>query len=393
MKPAILFVDDEPRVLNGLRRTLVPYMDWWDMEFIEGGEAAIAALERRPRDIVVSDMVMPGMDGAELMRRIYHGFPATIRIILTGHSDPSLIKRSLPFVHQYLMKPCEINLLLATLAKAVDVAALLNDEGIGAIVRGISCLPPILDRYQELTQEIALPEPSISRIADIVGRDLSITAKILRFVNSAFFGLRRIIATPAEAVSYLGIETVSALVLGCEIFKRFENGPVPVVYLEYLSRHGLEVGGGARKLARAQRLSENHVNLALIGGLLHDVGKLVLYHHFPTEYQRVILDHFRGTSLVEAERECLGVSHCQAGAYLLGVWGMSFQLVSIVLHHHAPLPWDLDGLTPLAAVHLVNRWSSLAPEDDEESIPPGLAGQEPVWRAAWRDDMKKEGKE
>ncbi len=95
----ILFVDDEPNVLAGVRRTLYGMRSEWDMAFAEGGEKALEMFREAPFDVVVSDMRMPGMDGAELLRRIKAEYPRTIRFILSGHSDKEMIIRSVGLAH------------------------------------------------------------------------------------------------------------------------------------------------------------------------------------------------------------------------------------------------------------------------------------------------------
>jgi YesN/AraC family two-component response regulator len=85
-RPHILFVDDEPRILGGMRRMLRTYRDRWDMSFAEGGEAALVALRDRPCDVIISDYRMPGMNGAQLLEHVRSEFPATARVILSGQT-------------------------------------------------------------------------------------------------------------------------------------------------------------------------------------------------------------------------------------------------------------------------------------------------------------------
>src|SRR5665213_2599652 len=83
----VLFVDDEPQVLEGLRRRLQPLMTKWQMTFVDSGADALSRFEHAPHDVIVSDISMPGMDGAQLLHAISERWPATIRIALSGMSD------------------------------------------------------------------------------------------------------------------------------------------------------------------------------------------------------------------------------------------------------------------------------------------------------------------
>ena len=107
MKKHILFVDDEPNVLQGLQRMLRPMRHTWDMHFAGGGQEALTLLEQTTFDVVVSDLSMPGMDGVQLLTHITARYPHTVRIILSGYADGEMMRRAVGLAHQYLSKPCE----------------------------------------------------------------------------------------------------------------------------------------------------------------------------------------------------------------------------------------------------------------------------------------------
>src|SRR5450755_4506465 len=102
----LLFVDDEPNVLQGLQRQLRPMRNEWDMHFVENGQKALDFMAAQPVDIVVSDMMMPGMDGAQLLSEVVRRHPQTVRLILSGHAEREAVLRLVGPAHQYLSKPC-----------------------------------------------------------------------------------------------------------------------------------------------------------------------------------------------------------------------------------------------------------------------------------------------
>src|SRR5690349_17636118 len=104
---SVLFVDDEPRVLDGLRRTLHNHRERWTMRFAKDAAEALAMLAVEPSDVVVADMRMPGMNGGELLRVVHDRFPQTTRIVLSGQTDSFGLCRHLGSVHHYLHKPCD----------------------------------------------------------------------------------------------------------------------------------------------------------------------------------------------------------------------------------------------------------------------------------------------
>jgi CheY-like chemotaxis protein len=116
----ILFVDDEAAVLLALRIAMRKDRQRWDMVFAAGGEVALAEVRKQPFDLVVSDMRMPGMDGATLLHRIKDECPATARIVLSGHADDEMHQRTVSAADQWLCKPCDTTTLRDAIARSID---------------------------------------------------------------------------------------------------------------------------------------------------------------------------------------------------------------------------------------------------------------------------------
>ena len=132
----ILFVDDESNILQGLQRMLRPMRHDWQMYFAESGADALALLAENPIDVVISDMRMPRMDGAQLLHDIRDRYPQIVRIILSGYSEKEMIVRSVHSAHQYLMKPCDPEILRETISRACALRDLLADENLRRFVDG-----------------------------------------------------------------------------------------------------------------------------------------------------------------------------------------------------------------------------------------------------------------
>ena len=119
MRPRILFVDDDVDVLESLRDALRKDRQRWDLAFATGGDAALEELAQRPRNVVVSDMRMPGMDGAELLTRIKAQHPTVARLVLSGHAEQEAMERAMRVAQEFLSKPCQIAVLRATIERAL----------------------------------------------------------------------------------------------------------------------------------------------------------------------------------------------------------------------------------------------------------------------------------
>lgn len=359
----ILFVDDEPNILEGIHRMLHSMRNQWDMTFVESGKEALDMLARKHFDIVLSDMQMPGIDGAELLGIVRERYPHMIRIILSGHSDEEMIMRSVKSTHQFLVKPCDAHTLKATLERAFIIQDLLNNKKLRKIVSGIKKLPSLPRLYNLIMDETNSPDPTLKRVSDIIAQDMAMTARILQVVNSAFFGLSQEITGIQQATTYLGLETLRLLVISVHLFSNFkEDQAIYGFSIEDLWKHSLMVGSLAKDIATAQLADKNTIQDAMMAGILHDIGKLILLNA-PTE-SRLVNDLVKekGCSHLHAENEIMGTSHAEVGAYLLGIWGIPHKVVESVGFHHKPSKICGNNFTALTAVHIAN--AMLKQEED-----------------------------
>ena len=150
----ILFVDDQENVLSALRRMLHGRRDKWQMQFANSGQEAIELLEQQPFDVVVTDMRMPGIDGAELLARARERWPSTVRIVLSGQSEPERILRSMETTHVYLSKPCDANRLTSVVTQSSILRDRLRDADMKRMVSQIAGAPCQVSVYEELVEKL-----------------------------------------------------------------------------------------------------------------------------------------------------------------------------------------------------------------------------------------------
>jgi len=352
VKKRILFVDDEPNILSGLQRMLRGMRDQWDMAFAEGGDQALALMADRAFDVVVTDMRMPGMSGADLLREVQARHPAVVRIVLSGHAEKELITQCVGVAHQFISKPCDPDELKALISNASVLGEDLLDQAMKRIVGSMDRLPPVPRLYQGLRDILADEHAGNEEVARFIEQDMAMTAKVLQLVNSAFFGLRRNIETALDAVNYLGMETVRSLVLINGIFESAAPFATHGFDLQDLWEHSLSVAHGAKLLAASEGLARLQQEQAFVGGILHDLGVLVLATNFPEAYGQVLHEvRAARAPLSRAERAVFGVSHSEVGAYLVGIWALPASVLKVVSLHHRPFESLDPGFTPLVAVH------------------------------------------
>lgn len=348
----ILFVDDEPRVLEGLRRMLRPLRHEWQMAFASSGAQALDILALMPFDVLVTDMRMPGMDGAQLLEAVRTRFPSVLRIILTGQCNRDTLLRGVSLAHRHLTKPCDPDTLKDTVARACALQQLLNSSSLQALASRLDSVPSLPSLYLQVVKELEAREPSMPTIGRIIGQDMGMTAKILQLANSALFSLPRRVGSAAQAVVLLGVETTRALVLAAHVFSRIDPHLLQSLALESLWRHSMTVSALARRIAQTEQADETTLGYAATAGMLHDIGKVVLASQWPKAYQEALArTRQENIPLWEAERAVFGAGHAEVGAYLLGLWGLPDPIMEAVAWHHQPEVCPGDHFTLLTAVH------------------------------------------
>lgn len=351
-KQQILFVDDEPMLLQGLQRLLRPFRTEWDMSFVESGQAALERMAEHPFDVIVTDMRMPGMNGAELLKEVRARYPAMVRIVLSGHADKELVAQCVGTAHQYISKPCDPDQLKAMIRNACILSGRLVDEEVRRVIGAIDRLPVIPEIYLELKEALSQEDADPATLGAIIQKDIGMTAKILKLVNSSFFGLRRVISTPQEAATYLGLDTLKTLVLTNSVFEQSKPLKTKLLSISDIWHQSMAVAAGAKAIAQAEGLKRDGVEWAFVGGVLHDIGVLILASNFTETYDQVAdLVVAERVSISTAEQEFFGVSHAEVGAYLLGLWGLPADILNIVSLHHRVHLQDEGHATALIAVH------------------------------------------
>jgi HD-like signal output (HDOD) protein/CheY-like chemotaxis protein len=398
MHKRLLFVDDEPMVLDGLRRALWSMRNEWEMEFVSDGAAALEALDREPFDAIISDMRMPNMDGAQLLEAVKERHGDVVRIVLSGQSSKEAVLRSVAPAHQFLSKPCDLNELKNRLNQAFTSRDLLRNQPLASIVSRMRSIPSLPTLYNDLTAALRSENTSLGQIEQIISKDVGMAAKILQLANSAFIAAHGRVSSLHEALSLIGAETVRSLTLSIHVFSQFDRNGVTAVYFPAIWEHSVSAASLAHRIAMSETRSKAAAEESFTTGLIHDVGKIVLLAELPNEYRRVI-QGLNGASrnFYELEMKYIGCSHEQIGAYLMSVWGLPQSIVQAVEHHHHPSEIGNEKFTPLSAVHcadviassgdsaLVNRDVEL---DTRHAEALGLAAKMPEWTGFYEDHQR-----
>lgn len=334
--------------------------------FCSSGEEALELMATRSFDVIVSDMRMPGMDGAAVLAQAERRFPECARIILSGYTHYEAALRALPVCHRFLSKPLRAEDLRMVLLRTVALHQLLSDDRMRKLVGAAKDLPARPQVYFQLRSALANPATPIRNIARIVERDAGVTGRLMRAVNNAFFAPAQRITNAQQAVSHLGTELLTGLVLSLECFGNFEDT---------LAECSLVPSTLERKAYLAASITSELLSDttqrqdAFLAALMHDSGLLLSAARQPDLVaQAVQLSATEHTSLAAAERKLWGTTHGEIGAYLLGLWGLPYPVVEAVARCHAPDQHSGPEIDVAAAVYLAAALSDAAMSGDTSAV-------------------------
>ncbi|MAY42115.1 MULTISPECIES: HDOD domain-containing protein [unclassified Neptuniibacter] len=233
---------------------------------------------------------------------------------------------------------------------------ILGQEKVRDLVGSVKILPSIPDIYVELNQALSSPRCNARMIATIIEKDMAMAAKLLQLVNSACFVLERNINNLQEAVSLLGVREVRDLVLTSKVFENYPQDSCWSSFaFEHIRDRSVLVAGLAREICRTVKASPEVTDQAFLAALLQDFGMLIFATHDPMGYQKVMQEASDlNQPLYAVEKMRMGVSHTEAGAYLLSLWNISPAVIETVLFHHFPASSKSDDFTALTAVHVAD---------------------------------------
>ena len=372
LRTRILFVDDEVTLLRLMKLGMRSMANEWDMHFVESAEEALKLINLQPFDVVITDMRMPGMNGAQLLNRILHEHPKTVRIVLSGYADLSEVTNCVGLTHQFLDKPCSLDDLKNCLRRVTNVQSHLHHEKIRAATAGLKNLPSLPKVYFEIAEAIQSPECSTELIAEIASRDPGLSAKLLQLANSAFFGFGRKVYSVDEAVQLLGVSIIQSLALATPLYSSFDQQKCPGFPLEQIWDHSAQVGSLGRKLFRQYMDDPQLAEQAFAAGILHDLGKLILADSLGAEYGEVLKESGETkTPLHLVEQNKLHTTHAEVGAYLLAIWGLPIPLVEAVACHHQPHRCGTKEVCLSGIVHIADALQHTQPgHPDMTPTPP-----------------------
>jgi HD-like signal output (HDOD) protein len=205
-----------------------------------------------------------------------------------------------------------------------------------ALVQKITDLPTLPAMMATITRLMQDPRTSAEELGRAIASDPALVSKVLKLVNSAFYGFPGRISTITQAIVILGFSTIRNVVLTTSVLKAFSKNPTHGFDVGKFWEHCLLTGAIARSLAVEREA--NFIEETFIAGLLHDMGRIVLGQKLPQEFEKVLLAKEKaGITQLAAEQSVLNLTHGDIGCWLARKWNLPIPFVEVMRCHHFPL--------------------------------------------------------
>ena len=356
----ILLVGDDANLSTELLEYVADLGEEWQLQNVADGNAAIASVASAAIDAVIVAPTLPDLTPATLLGQIRTLRPETIRIALiaAGNSQQAPAARIIGVAHRFLPLPLSPEVLLDALTSLEALRELLDSPRLRSAIGRIEKLPSPPHLYLSLMQALEEDEDSdAADIAKLVAADPAIAAKVLQLSNSAFFNSGRSITDLRGAVTRLGLATLRDLVLASEVFA------IPAI--SPAERNALQARALLSSRLAAKMLPANSAELGATAALLADIG--------------LLLPGIRNEREPAAEGD-ERPGHAEAGAYLLGLWGLPMPIIEAVAFHLQPQRSSTRGFWVTGAVHVASALANQGPIDEKYLERAGVLAKLDTWR-------------
>lgn len=337
-KPKVLFVDDEVMILRTIKRMFLK--ENIEVLIAQSAKEGLEVLEKEDIEIVISDFMMPEMDGLQFLKKVKELYPDVNRVILSGYVEQNAVITAVTqgIATSYFAKPWDSEEIKKGITKIIEIKEIIGCAEMLAVINSIEKLPSLPSIYNELLIAIS-DDKSTKEIADIITKDVSLSTRILQIVNSAFTG-GVAISSIERAVIQLGVNLIKDILLTISLHS--DDNKITMKQEKLMAdifEHSLLVNKIFHILHKEfynEPVDKKYSSL----GILHDIGKIIQCLYFPDKYEKILeLRHINPGMeqyTIEAELGLESFSHTRLGAFFIKWWNLPDIGVEVNLYHHSP---------------------------------------------------------
>lgn len=307
-------------------------------------EDALGKLSEAEFHVVIASTSLSPVNCEDFLTSVSSQYPTAMRIIIEDVEIPA----SLGIAHFSFQMPINGQELKESIEAFADSQKAVTKKEIVTAVAGIKTLPSPPKVYMQLNAVLKNENTDSLKIAEIITQDPALAAKVLQFANSAVMAKGRHVQSIPEAITKMGIDTLCCIVMTAELFAYEPDIPNFSLIEEQL--HSLSTAKLAASIVKPELKQET-----LIAGLLHDLGKLILFEINPALTKRFIKERSTTSDNIALERQIFSTDHSQIGGYLLHMWAFPYPVIEAVILHHSPEKLLKKSFGVAQAVYLANK--------------------------------------
>ncbi|HPY96946.1 MAG TPA: response regulator [Candidatus Cloacimonadota bacterium] len=325
-------------------------------------------LIQKDLDIIIINKDVESISYLDFLHKIKESYPYLVRILVADEWSKELIIKTNNLVHLIIEKSFMSETLVDTIIRAIQLQKLLENKNLSRLINSFDELPIMQNTYIELLHLLKSPDVPLKKIADLIAKDYSLTARTLQVSNMSIFTHIGRINNVQNAVVFLGTNVLKAIVLYLQVFNFESENLQAVKTIKALESHSTKVAEFAKTCAQYYKCSNEIQDHTFTASLLHDIGKFIVVTKTNKWDNITCYAAENGLSINQAEKDILGTTHAEIGAYLLNLWGFPTSVVNAVAYHHNPSKAKNNTLGPLTFVHLSEAFISGDSLDHEDNI-------------------------
>jgi len=307
----VLIADADTGVFEDFRQAVD---EQWVVTHVGTGSAALAEMKTNPYDVVVADLDLPEINGAELLNLVRKEYPQTILFILGIDADKERVMTNVLGAHQFLTKPCHRATLKNAIERALALDVWIASPKMRELIARVRTFPTVPSLYLEVLSTLRSPRATTEQVGAIIAKDMADDDQV---AAGAQFRLFRIVTQDhrsGRGRRHPGIDAVKSMVMTLKLLSQYDQVKPVYFSVDCLWRHSTQVARRAKQLVLLATGDRAMAESAFTAGLMHDLGKIILASNFDEQYRGVqSLAAKQKLPLWEVEKEIFGAHHGKSG--------------------------------------------------------------------------------